>query len=239
LTARDHDEAADIVEKELARHSTEQVFDDIFIPALTVARKDTLEGLLSEADLVNLTAAIREIAEDLAEFKPADTVAADAVAADAPVVAGATERIRVLLVPAKDIVDLAATQLFGRLLDPVQWDVDVVPATSLTSDLLLRIEETHPAVVVIGSVPPGGLTHTRSLCKRIRQRFAAVKIIVGRWSAEVEDAAALAQPLRDAGADEVTVTLEGTRGSIYGWRVVFAATPTNVQLVVGTMPAWS
>jgi predicted PurR-regulated permease PerM len=237
LAARDHDEAADIVEKELARQSTEKVFDDILIPALTEARKDVRRGLLSDEDLVSLTASIREIAEELAEFRPGETPAADAVAADRPVLAGAPARVRALLVPAKDIVDLTAIQLFGRLLDPGQWDVDLVSASTLTSELLTRTEESRPAVVIIGSVPPGGLTHTRSLCKRIHQRFPAVKIIVGRWTASDEDPATFSQPLRDAGADEVTVSLEETRGCLYGWRVVFAAAPAIGQPEVGMIPA--
>ena len=237
LAARDHDEAADIVEKDLARHSTEKVFDDILIPALTQARNDVRRGLLSDEDLVGLTASIREIAEDLAEFKPADTAAADAVAANTPTVAGAPARVRALLVPAKDIVDLTAIQLFGRLLDPGQWDVDLISANTLTSELLVRMEESRPAVVIIGSVPPGGLAHTRALCKRIHQRFTAVKIIVGRWAASDEDSATFSQPLRDAGADEVTVSLEETRGSICGWRIVFTAAPANVQPEVGMIPA--
>ncbi len=237
LAARDYDEAADIVEKELAGHSTEKVFDDILIPALTEAHKDIRRGLLSDEDLIGLTASIREIAEDLAEFKPADTVAADAVAANTPVVVGAPARVRTLLVPAKDIVDLTAIQLFGRVLDPGQWDVDVIPANTMTSDLLMRVEKSRPAVVIIGSVPPGGVTHTRSLCKRIHQRFTGVRIIVGRWTASDEDPATVAQPLRDAGADEVTVTLEETRDSLYGWRVVFAAAHVTVQPKIDMIPA--
>jgi hypothetical protein len=237
LAARDHDEAAAIIEKNLASHSTEKVFDDILIPALTQARNDVRRGLLSDEDLVGLTASIREIAEDLAEFKPADTAAADAVAANTPTVAGAPARVRALLVPAKDIVDFTAIQLFGRLLDPGQWDVDLISANTLTSELLVRMEESRPVVVIIGSMPPGGLTHTRALCKRIHQRFAAVRIIVGRWGASDEDPVTFSQPLRDAGADEVTVSLQETRGSLYGWRVVFAAAPANVQPEVGMIPA--
>jgi len=220
LAARDQDEAAEIVEKELASRSPEKVFDDLLVPTLHQARRDARAGELSETDLSFITASVREIAEEVAEFKKDD--------AGAPAGAAAADRARVLAVPAKDEVDHAAVEFFARLLDPSLWEVEVSPANTLTSELLERIATEKPAAVVIGAIPPGALTHTRYLCKRMRQRFPELKLVVGRWDGSEQDGPTW-QQLRDAGADQVDATLEGTRAYLSAWRAVFSAGPTNTH----------
>jgi predicted PurR-regulated permease PerM len=216
LAARDQDEAADIVEKELETRPAEQVFDDVLVPALSLARRDARSGELSDEDLRFITTAVREIIEEVAEFKAAEP----ATAADVP----AADRARVLAVPGTDDADHAAVELFARLLDPAVWEIRVAPVSTLTSELLDRVEQDRPAAVLIGMLPPGGITHTRYLCKRIRQRFPDIKLVVGRWGATDEGGTAWEQ-LRSAGADQVDGTMEGTRTFLSGWQAVFSAAP--------------
>ena len=215
LAARDHDEAAGIIEKELAARPAEQVFDDILVSVLATARRDVAEGRLSDEDLQFVSASVREIAEEVAEFKTGE-------------VAPGSTPVRLLIVPAKDTVDGAAAELFGRLLDPSLWEAEVAPANILTSELGEMVERTKPAVVIIAALPPGGLTHSRYLCKRLRQRFPDVKVVVGRWSAQDENEAVWAQ-VRTAGADEVTATFEATRTFLLGWRAVLATAPVPAR----------
>ena len=63
---------------------------------------------------------------------------------------------------------------------------------------------------------PGGLAHTRYLCKRLRARFPAVRIIVGRWGLK-GDADANREQLQDAGADLAATTLLETRDQLTAW----------------------
>ena len=44
-----------------------------------------------------------------------------------------------------------------------------------------RIQPWRETVIVIGSLPPGGLAHTRYLCKRIARQFPDARLVVGRW----------------------------------------------------------
>jgi predicted PurR-regulated permease PerM len=222
LAARDHDEAAEIVEKELGTRPAEEVFDDVLVPVLAVARRDAAEGRLSDDDVRFVIGSVREIAEEVAEFKSGEPVP------------GATP-VRVLVVPAKDALDHAAAELFGRTLDPALWDVEVAPANVLTSELLETIAKVTPAVIVIAAMPPGGLTHTRYLCKRLRQRSADVKVVVGRWAAHEDDAHGSAQ-LREAGANEVTTSMEGTRTFLDGWRAVLAKDVEPAKPAEGRKP---
>ncbi|HKB02291.1 MAG TPA: B12-binding domain-containing protein, partial [Gemmataceae bacterium] len=211
LAARDQDEAAEIAEKELEKRPAAEVFDDVLVPALAAARRDFGNGRLSEDDVGQITQSVREVAEEVAVFKPAD-----------PAASQPAERVRILLVPANDRADYAAADLFARLLEPGHWEADVAPAGILTGELLDRLEKDRPAAVVIISLPPGGLTHTRYLCKRLRHRFPEVKVVVCRWTAPGEEAVAGGDQLQAAGADEVTGSLESTRTFLHGWQAVLA-----------------
>ena len=73
--------------------------------------------------------------------------------------------------------------MLQRVLDPARWDLELIAPGTLTAELLDRVDERRPAAVCIAAIPPGGLAHTRYLCKRLRSRFPELKILVGRWGA--------------------------------------------------------
>jgi hypothetical protein len=91
----------------------------------------------------------------------------------------------------------------------------------LSAELVALAGEKEPAVVCIGALPPGGLAHTRYLCKRLRARLPVAKIVVGRWglktSVEQNE-----EQLREAGADQVETTLLETRNHLHAWLPVLA-----------------
>ena len=65
-------------------------------------------------------------------------------------------------------------------------------------------------------MPPGGLAHTRYLCKRLRACLPNARIVVGRWGlkGKVEENQ---EHLRDAGADQIETTLLETRTHLHAW----------------------
>lgn len=215
LAARDQDEAVEIVEKELSKRPAEEVLDDVLVPVLAIARRDASEGRLSDDDTRFMTNAVREAADDLIEVKPGE-----APSGETPV--------RVVIIPAKDAIDHTAAELFGRLLDPAHWEVEVAPANTLASEVLERVKKTDPAVVVIVALPPGGLTRARYLCKRLRAQAAGLKIVIGRWAASEDDSAGWAH-LKTCGAEELAGSLAATRTFLQGWRAVLAAGPTPAK----------
>jgi len=62
----------------------------------------------------------------------------------------------------------------------------VPTVAQLSSEIVARAAEFQPAVIVIGSLPPEGLAHTRLICKRIARQFADAQIVIGRWNAEMD-----------------------------------------------------
>jgi hypothetical protein len=76
--------------------------------------------------------------------------------------------------------------------------------------------QKQPAVVCIAAMPPGGLAHTRYLCKRLRAQLPDAKIVVGRWGL-TSDLEQNQEQLREAGADQVEMILRETCNHLNSW----------------------
>ncbi len=209
LMARDQDEAAQIVQKELAEKPAESVLDDLLVPALAQARQDRQRDELSEEDERFILEATREITEEVSEYLKPDPPETAAPAEPA-------KRLRLLACPARDACDQVALEMFRPLLNPGKWEVQVADATLLATELLALVERWQPAVVLIGSLPPGNLAHTRYLCKRLRTQFPNLHILVGRW-AQGDGLDAARTALKAAGADHVEGDLRGCRDLLQTW----------------------
>jgi CheY-like chemotaxis protein len=220
--------------------SPEQVYDDLLLPALHYARRDHVQDDLADADERFVQQATREILEDLGERQEATTfaeaaattfaeAAATTFAEAATTLAAAADRpkeggkppapsvVRILGSPARDESDRLALEMLRQVLDPVRWAMDVTAVEAQTEALAARVADEGPVLVCIGSLPPGGLAHTRYLCKRLRARSPKVKIVVGRWGLRGDDAKQNEEQLREAGADAVTTTLLETRDQLNAW----------------------
>jgi predicted PurR-regulated permease PerM len=216
LLAGDQDEAAQIALGRAAAGPAEQVYDEVVVPALTYARRDRQRDEISEADEQFVLRATREIAEDLGERRAEAAAAADPADGKERPEPPPSARVRLLGCPGRDDVDVLALECLRKLLDPDRWDVDVVPSDVLSAELVGRAVEAGAAVICIASLPPGGLSHARYLCKRLRTALPDVKILVGRWGLKggVEQNREL---LREAGADQVATSLLETRTHLTVW----------------------
>ncbi|MDB5308348.1 MAG: tqsA 2 [Gemmataceae bacterium] len=208
LTARDQDEAAQIALAAAAEADPATVFDGIIIPALCLAKRDQADGDVSAEDVRFVVRAAREIGEEVAAANPPEPTEAD-------------HRVRVLLCPARDEADRVGVDLLAALLNPTRWEIEVTADEILASELLIRIGEVRPVAVVIGSLPPGGVAHTRYLVARVRARFPDLKVIIGRWGKSEDFPDDPAQP--GVGADWVDTTLADTRKRLNEWYAVFTA----------------
>jgi len=209
LAARDQDEASEIALKAVAESKPEAVFDELVIPALCMARRDHEENNIDAADLKFAVTAAREVAEEVAFTVPVPAVAPD------------EDRTRVLLCPARDEIDHAGVDLLAHLLDRSRWEVEIAADETLASELLARVEKFRPAAVVLGALPPGGLSHCRYLAARLKKAFPDVKLIVGRWGRGDEFPEDGGKP-GVTGADSIDATLAETRGKLTEWRAVLA-----------------
>jgi hypothetical protein len=176
------------------------------VPTLNYAKRERALGRLAENDQQFIFQATREILEDLNGLNPEPSNPA-AMIKKAPT----TPRVRILGCPARDDADELALLMFGHLLDPARYELMRLPDETLASEVIDQIVEKGPSLVCISSLPPGGLAQTRYLCKRLRNRFPDLKIIVGRWGTRSENNWS---SLLAAGADKVGTTLVETRDQV-------------------------
>jgi predicted PurR-regulated permease PerM len=214
LLAADQDEASELVQTYGKTFPPEQVYDGLLVPALTYAKRDRERDELTEQDERFIFQATREILEDLGE-RQADAPSEGATESPRDG-AGATTRVSLVGCPARDEADRLALEMLRQLLDPARWEMEITAVEMLSAELVTLVAEKEPAILCIGALPPGGLAHTRYLCKRLRARFPKMKIVVGRWGlkGKVEENQ---EQLRSAGADQVETTLLETRNHLVAW----------------------
>jgi hypothetical protein len=220
LLARDQDEAAQLVLTQAKTSTPEQVCDALLVPALNYVKRDRERDELTEADEQFVLRATREIVEDLGERQAAAAVAAGA-GPPAEAGAGPPRKTLVLGCPGHDEADALALAMLKQLLDPARWEMEIMSVEVLSAELVSLAGEKEPALVCIGALPPGGLAHTRYLCKRLRARLPGARIVVGRWGLKGNVEQNEAQ-LREAGADQVETTLTETRDHLTAWLPVLA-----------------
>jgi len=208
LTARDQDEAWELIRDELKTRPRADVFDSIIIPALSFAKRDSEQNDLATEDLARMLLMVNEIVDDA---EPEANLAAQTLG-EIPQM----EKVRVLVIPAKDASDELAGNMLSSLMDDKTWEVDVSPVAQLTSEVIQRAETFQPAVIVICTLPPGGLSHTRYVCKRISKQFPNSRIVVSRCGVS-HDAPGATGQLTEAGASHIANSLAETVHHLNTW----------------------
>ncbi|HEX7124826.1 MAG TPA: AI-2E family transporter [Thermodesulfobacteriota bacterium] len=198
LVAGDEDEAGEIVDRQLATHSAEEVYDRVVVPALALAERDRLRGEIGDDDHAFVVAAARRVVEGVEA--PAGEAAGEA---DRP-------RAQILAAAARSAADDLGVEMLARLFAPLGWTGERAGAATLAGERVERAEASAPDLVLLVALPPGGIAHTRYALKRLRSRCAALRIVVVRPGVG-ELAEGEAARLREAGADEVAPSLAAAR----------------------------
>jgi hypothetical protein len=244
LTARDQDEASRIVHEQVAAHDAAEVYDATITKALILAAEAAGEGDLEAGTETYIYETTEEILEELESDRPHTS---DEPPASIPT----RSPVRLLTCPARGKGDEVTLRMLTSLLDSEKWEVVFSATELLTSELIARVQKINPVVVCVGSLPPGGLAHTRYLCKRLRGLSPSLRIVVGRWGQQ-EDMEQAKKELLRAGADDVFFTFEEGRQQLESWLPVFQARRTDddaevqegqetlaSESLVGTAPAQS
>ena len=213
LVARDQDGAVEIVEDLLETQALTDVYEAVLLPALYYTEQDQRRGNLTADEARCIYQRTSELIDNLSAA-PAVTSAAEVpVVSEEDAAAVRPPPVRMLACPAHDEADAVALQMLQQVLDPRRFVVECTKSTLLTAEVLSLVEQTTPALVCIGLVPPGGFAQTRYLCKRLRARFPTLPIVVGCWGGPNDEAAHLARLGLDGIAHTSTTLLE-TRNQI-------------------------
>ncbi len=215
LLARDEDEASDLVEDYLSDHSADQVYDDVLLPALLLARRDEERGDLTAEDRETILRVTSGVLDNVVAAQQQIRMIASGKArvSETGEPAPVPPRAFLLGCPARDELDEITLRMLGQLLEGDACHVEVLSPHTLTSEVLKKVSDQHPAAVCVGSLLPGGLAQARYLCKRLRAQSEDLKIVVGRWG-QKENLEKTQERLRSAGANYVTTSLLDCRNHV-------------------------
>jgi predicted PurR-regulated permease PerM len=201
LLSGDEEEAQEILDKRFRASPRGQVFDEVVIPALLLAGRDRARNEISETDHQGVLRTLRALVD-----VPPD-VAADARSLTPPGEARRAAPRRVLGVSARTATDETIWEMFAQLFDPTTVAVESVGSAFLSSDLTDVSRTETPDLVVVLSIPPGGIAQARYICRRLHAKLPETPILVIRPGVQA-NGKENALRLTEDGAAHVSFTLE-------------------------------
>jgi predicted PurR-regulated permease PerM/CheY-like chemotaxis protein len=186
LLALDHEDAAELVENHVATHGIAATFDDVIVPALSLAEVDRRKGALEPAHERFVFEHARQIVEEL-EHTPSASVAAP-----------------VCLVAARDDADHVAALMLAKLLPPAQ--TCVMDAAARAAEIVQTATQKQCKAILISAVPPNAALDAGYLARRVRRQLPDTKIVVGLWDVEEKDGSARERLIK-LGVDEVVTRI--------------------------------
>jgi hypothetical protein len=187
LLAGDVLEARKLLLERLKESSLAEVYDQVLIPALTYAERDRHAGLLHEEQEEAVEETARDLVEDLgeaAEVKRREALEADPEEAMAVAAGERAINLRVLCISLRDEADEISALMLKQLLEAQGVTVEMPAAEALTGELVDWVESLKIDVAVISVLPPLPTRSSRLLCRRLRERYAELPILVGYWTEE-------------------------------------------------------
>jgi len=167
MIAMNAEDAAELTEQLLKDQSVVDVYDDVIIPAMSLAEEGRHAGFLDSATEVYFLENTRELVDEIGSRG----------------VSGPEENrsaAKVICLPAKDAADELACQMLAQLLPGIE--VRVMPLGISSDDLFQAICAALPAVVCISGVPPQATRHVAVRCRHLRRLCPEVTIVAAVWS---------------------------------------------------------
>ena len=189
-------EAAQLAEEYREEHGEAGLYEEMLIPALRLAERDRHDDAITPGVVRQIEEAVQRMLDGK---KSADESPGRPATAACPSVCVAS---------ARGGADDLAAQMLVRLLPAPEAALAARGHPQLATEVAEAIEKGCCELVLISALQRPAATHAEQLCRRMRQRYPALKIVVGLWTIDGE-IAPVAVRLKAAGADEVVTTLHG------------------------------
>lgn len=204
LLAGDAEEASDIAEEYFQKHSLEEVYDQMVLPALAIGEQDRHSGRVDETRGMAMRQTLRELVDQLADLERANlarTAAGDTERAakgetdyGAKAIEGDVRRpqvpkdcvINIVALPSHDEADEIVGIMLAELLQLRGYCAFAVSQNALASEMLEQVAKKQGHIVCLSALPPSAITHTRYLSKRLIARFSDLPMVLGLWTLKMD-----------------------------------------------------
>ncbi len=198
LLARDEDEASEINQKAAQSLGPLGVIDQVLLPALVLAARDRDRGEITDVDIGHVLAAT---SENVSLLRDRTSEASPRTSARAKVIGLSTGPESLVLL---EMIAVSLPHALGPF--------EIVSSKTDLRDVAAR----SPAMVVLAALPPHGGTPARELCRKVREQFPALPLLVLRPDETPADAARAAARFRTAGAELVVATVADAVAALGG-----------------------
>jgi hypothetical protein len=216
----------------LAKSSLDDFYERVFVPALILFEEDRHRGTLAEGRQAFIFQASRDLIEEL-ETRDREPRAPDRKGpVQKPTLAAAPSKF--IGVPARDVADELAGRMLAHLLRRRGHCVEIVTHASSPAEVFARRDRGEARVAFVSALPPSALSSARLACRRLKDLWDKLPVVVGVWSdsAEVPD---LLERLAQAKPDAVVTSfreaitiLENLAGGTFDETTVTSLVAPNV-----------
>ena len=179
LLARDHAAAEEVVESFGTDKPPGVLFDQLLLPALSLAQGDRVWGRLEEASSEFIRKSLLSIADDIADRPAAPT-------APPPIVAAQGAPHLVLVVPTADASDELGARMLQRVLELRHVHAESLPVGVTVGEKTRLAAERNPDLVILVALHPSALIPIRYLHKKIRSVLPDTEILIALLQAPGE-----------------------------------------------------
>ncbi|HEY0945577.1 MAG TPA: AI-2E family transporter, partial [Opitutaceae bacterium] len=180
MLSMDPEGMLDLASKFISERSAAAFYDEIFIPALTMAEADRHAGTLAERRQKFIFETSRELIEELERQGSAD----EETPPDAAGMTSGEQRPALVIIPASDDADELAALMLRHLLRERRIQATVTMITTPPDDTRALVAGDRAELVVVSAVPPAAAIGARRACRRLRRYGTRAPVIVGIWSRE-------------------------------------------------------
>jgi len=179
LLALDRQEAQAAVDRFASCMTPLELYDNVIIPALTLAEEDRHRGALEENHENFVIQVMAEFIEKLSSF-PDDTsplsAASETAMPDLP-----PAPTRMICIPAGDKADELTGAMLAQALQAIDIPAVCLPMDQPSADALHHLSLSPADVICISALPPFALLSARTLSKKLREEYPRMTIMVGLW----------------------------------------------------------
>ncbi len=192
LLALDQEDARMIATTFLKTHPLVSLYDEVLVPALTLAEQDRHKGALDETRESFLFLSVSEIVSELAVYRTEEAPAKSKKlnvrwrsarprelppSQPEPI----PSAIRIFCLPANDQADEITSSMLSQLLERAGHGVLSLPVGSPFEEILTHLSPEPQDVVCISALPPFAFAQSQALCQRIRMHLPEIRILAGIW----------------------------------------------------------
>jgi predicted PurR-regulated permease PerM len=192
LLALDQEDARTIATGFLKTHPLVSLYDEVLVPALTLAEQDRHKGALDERRESFVFLSVSEIVSELGVYRNEEAPVKSRklkarwlsnVQHELP--SGTAEpvpsAVRIFCLPANDQADEITSSMLSQLLERAGHGVLSLPVDSPFEEILTHLPPEPHDVICISALPPFAFAQSRALCQRVRIHLPQIKILAGIW----------------------------------------------------------